>query len=154
MKTILFTVALASLVLCVIEAKSRVKRDAWRTWEGVDVNCDSSPKGNPCVTCACQKIGHWNNQDYNTCREDTKHCHKQLTCADSIVKPGECCPSCPNGPNCLVYGSVVTPSEDKIFRPGSTSEYSVCGAYGNVKVCTITTQVIGSSTFQRHQCVY
>jgi len=130
----------------------RVKRDAWRTWEGVEVNCDSSPKGNPCVKCACQKVGTFGDKDYNSCREDTTHCYGHKPCADSVVKPGECCPSCPNGANCMVYGSIVQPSEEKIFKQGSDSEYKICGAGGLVKTCTITTTHLGSSYFQRHYC--
>merc|ERR1712168_931644 len=99
---------------------------AWRTWEGVEVNCDSSPKDNPCVKCDCQKVGTFGDKDYNSCREDTA--------------------------NCMVYGSIVQPSQEKIFKQGSDSEYKICGAGGVVKTCTITTTHLGSSYFQRHYC--
>lgn len=131
----------------------RVKRDAWRTWEGLEVNCDSSPKDNPCVKCSCTTIGKYGDKDYNSCREDTKHCYDHIPCADSIVKPGECCSTCPNGENCSIFGSIVKPGDTKIYEEGSDSKYKVCGAGGVVKSCTIETTILGSSSFSRHTCM-
>jgi len=129
--------------------------DAWRTWEGVNENCDLSPKDNPCVTCSCKKVGHSmdGTDDYNACREETKFCHGRLPCAASVKKPGECCKSCPNGPNCSIYGTIRTPSERKFFKPGSDNkEYKVCGLQGVVKTCFISRQMDGWAIVTRTEC--
>jgi len=141
-----------------IEARSRVKRDSWRRWHGLQANCDASPRGNPCITCTCQELTRYqyDGQTYifNSCEEITKLCYTNVACADSIVKSGECCPSCPNGPNCKIYGKIMTPSQQKIFKPGSNSEYSLCGVRGEVTVCHITTINHGYATSTRTMCRY
>ena len=64
-----------------------------------------------------------------------------------LIIQGECCPTCPNGPNCWIYGKIVVPSDGKQKMPGSTKEYyeySFCNTDGSVKVCTVTTFRLGS----------
>ena len=64
-----------------------------------------------------------------------------------LITQGECCPTCPNGPNCWIYGKIVVPSDGKQKMPGSTKEYyeySFCNTDGSVKVCTVTTFRLGS----------
>jgi len=149
---VVFCLFSAALLLLRADAR-RVKRDAWRTWEGLEANCDSSPKGNPCVTCACTTVTTLSGKNYNSCREDIKHCNNYVPCADSIVQQGECCPSCPNGENCSINGTIVEPGETKFwFKLGSDYKYRMCGVGGVVQTCTIETTILGSSSFRSHIC--
>jgi len=135
---------------------TRVKRDRWRMWEGVEVECESRQTDDPCVTCSCTKLGIVvEGYDYNKCEETVTECHARVPCADSVIKPGDCCPTCPNGPNCRIYGQLVNPSGDKIRKEGSTDEeYAICESSGKVKICTVTTYKLGSSEFWRTDCAY
>ncbi|XP_059149049.1 kielin/chordin-like protein [Physella acuta] len=62
---------------------------------------------NPCMRCSCVD-GQF---------ECMIECCKGLECVDGVIKPGACCPTCPNGKNCKINGRIV-PIDSRIVIPG------------------------------------
>ncbi|CAH1794780.1 unnamed protein product [Owenia fusiformis] len=71
----------------------------------------------PCETCRCPRNG------------GRTQCIKQgcppVLCVDAIHKDGECCPICPNGPNCWLDGEII---EAGIKVPKDTCKLCECPA--------------------------
>merc|ERR1719283_448107 len=76
--------------------------------------------------CTCQKM----DEDAYYCKYNTTHCEEAgPPCYNGRKNAGDCCKSCPNGPNCLLWGTLIQPG--KIFQnPGDNSEYAMCGKTG------------------------
>ncbi|XP_064594645.1 von Willebrand factor C domain-containing protein 2-like [Liolophura sinensis] len=67
------------------------------TWLYEDVRAGQEFYPTPCVRCNCSETG------MVTC---TSLCELP-TCVDQITREGECCPICPNGPNCYVGDKII-----------------------------------------------
>jgi len=81
----------------------------------------------PCRSkCTCQYL----ERDTYFCKYNTTRCGEAgPPCYNGRKKAGDCCKSCPNGPNCLVWGRVLQPG-DIWQNPGKKSEYAFCAKTG------------------------
>jgi len=90
----------------------------------------------PCRSaCTCQKL----EEDTYYCKYNVTRCVKDgEPCYDGRKKAGDCCKSCPNGPNCLAWGKPLQPM-DIYQNPGNKTEYAECGKTG-VSITAITSR--------------
>jgi len=88
----------------------------------------------PCRSeCTCQKV----DVDAYYCKYNITQCEKDgEPCYNGHKKAGDCCKSCPNGPNCLIWETLLKPGE--IYQnPGNKSEYAMCGK-SRIRIFQIT----------------
>jgi len=81
----------------------------------------------PCRSeCTCQKV----DVDAYYCKYNITQCEKDgEPCYDGRKKAGDCCKSCPNGPNCLVWKTHLKP-RDIYQNPGDKREFVECAKNG------------------------
>ncbi|XP_046560516.1 von Willebrand factor C domain-containing protein 2-like [Haliotis rubra] len=64
----------------------------------------------PCTPCLCEQTGRM------ACLQiDCRY----APCVDAVQKPGNCCPSCPNGMNCK-YGDHII-KEGDVYKPDANT---------------------------------
>jgi len=107
-------------------------RLAWggEKWGSGGENEDICAKKDPCMSsCSCRELPK-NYVDKYMCKWKKNMCAKEgPPCYNGVKKQGDCCKSCPSGPNCLIWGRLLQP--DDIFQnPGNKAEYAECGTKG------------------------
>merc|ERR1712243_355653 len=110
-----------------INGSPRRENDWSIQWYGANAKCEDKGPLTPCDTCSCTLLQQFQGVNFNKCTKKTKQCfHWNLHCVDSVKKEGECCPTCPNGITCRIYGQVVSVGETKYKNPVNDKETSQC----------------------------
>jgi len=86
----------------------------------------------PCHTnCKCWHLLDDQGNDHGwSCKWNRTSCNRNgAPCYDGRKEAGDCCESCPNGPNCLIWRKLLQPG-DIHQNPRNKSEYAMCGKTG------------------------
>jgi len=120
-----------------LDSEMHLKPDGhWTYRRKVTKEKDICVEEDPCRSeCTCQKV----DEDAYYCKYNITQCEKDgEPCYDGRKKAGDCCKSCPNGPNCLAWGRPLQPL-DIYQNPGNKSQYAECGKTG-VSITEITSR--------------
>jgi len=93
---------------------------------------DICEEKDPCKTpCKCMDMGNYAGQHNGWfCNWNKTWCNSNgAPCYDGRKEAGDCCESCPNGPNCFIWRKLLQPG-DIHQNPRNKSEYAICGKTG------------------------